>query len=361
VVGLAVVFLVAAVLFYSTRSSACTASAVIVKPEPGDTITEPIEIVVSAENTECVSRAVFTIEGREVASAEPPSFSAMLDPANVPELADGVDHALEITLIDNAGERIPQSNPVLVAFETRAVTKPEPTPSATQANTQTTKPSGGKQPSLVQINEMSQRLVKQLAGSFSYNVTNKQFLQEVQKRTAEYAQEGYFQRAAPFKDAINVAFVREQNIAAPLGFFLAMSRSKFNPARQGEFEGLWQMTNAFVTENKYNGSCGTETLSDASQNCAAKSAALYMKSMIYGVFDGDLIYSAAAFGKSPKDAGEWKATLPSNRVDVWNSIRTQAEREQLVRFFAAAIVGENPQSFGLTKDRPLSELYRVTM
>jgi transposase len=86
-----------------------------------------------------------------------------------------------------------------------------------------------------------------------------------------------------------------------------------------------------------------------------------MKAIVFGVFDGDVIYSAAAFGKSPQDAGAWKATLPANRSDIWNSIKTPAEREQIVRFFAAGIVAENPQKFGLTKDRPLSELYRVTM
>ena len=83
--------------------------------------------------------------------------------------------------------------------------------------------------------------------------------------------------------------------------------------------------------------------------------------MIFGVFDGDAIYGAVAFGKSPQDAAAWKATLPQNRSDVWNSVRTPAEREQLVRFFAAGIVAENPQAFGLTKDRPLSDLYRVAM
>jgi hypothetical protein len=80
-----------------------------------------------------------------------------------------------------------------------------------------------------------------------------------------------------------------------------------------------------------------------------------------GVFDGDVIYSVAAFGKSTQDAGAWKASLPANRSDLWNSIKGPAEREQLVRFFAAGIVAENPQKFGLKKDRPLSELYRLAM
>ena len=120
------------------------------------------------------------------------------------------------------------------------------------------------------------------------------------------------------------------------------------------------MSNAFIAENKYNGQCGTETLSDPLQTCAARATALYMKALIYGVFDGDAVYSAAAFGKSPQDAATWKATLPANRSDLWNVIKTPTEREQVLRFFAAAIVSENPQAFGLAKDRPLSELYRVT-
>ena len=86
-----------------------------------------------------------------------------------------------------------------------------------------------------------------------------------------------------------------------------------------------------------------------------------MKAIVFGVFDGDMIYSAAVFGKSPQDAAAWKASLPQNRADFWNVIRTPQEREQLIRFFAAGIVAENPQKFGLKKDRPLSELYKLTM
>ncbi len=214
---------------------------------------------------------------------------------------------------------------------------------------------------MIDVQEMSNRLVKQFSGNYRYNVSNKQFLEEVRKTAAEYAQEGYFERAAVYRDAINVAYVREQNLDAPLGYMLAMSRSKFNPQKQGSDEGLWRMSTDFVTSQSYNGLCGSETLSDPSQNCAAKASALYMKALVFGVFDGDVIYSAAAFGKSTQDAGVWKATLPANRTDVWNSIKTVPERAQIVRFFAAGIVAENPQKFGLKRDRPISELYRQAM
>lgn len=361
VVGLAVVCSVAAGAFYMTRGSACAAQARIVKPESGDSINSPVEIELDAQNAGCVKRAVYTIDGIEVASANAPFFEATLDPKDLPELADGVDHILQVALVDAAGVAAPQAGSVLVAFETRVIAKAPPAQSPANSSAPPVKQPGRTQPSLLQINDMSQQLIKQFSGNPAYNVSNKQFLADVQKRSAEYAQEGFSQRAAAFREVINVAFVREQNIDAPLGFILAMSRSKFVPTKQTDREGLWQLPAAMINENKYNGQCGAESLSDPSQNCAARSAALYFKAIIYGVFDGDPVYSAAAFGKSPQDAAAWKATLPQKLSDVWGTIRTADERDQLVRFFAAGIVAENPQAFGLAKDRPLSELYRVTL
>lgn len=361
VCGVAVICAIAAGAFYATRTSACAATAEIVKPEAGDTIKTATELELKIENGECVQRAVFTIDGEEIASADAPAFAVTLDPKEHPELADGSDHNLQVVLVDVAGGVIPQTGGVQLAFETRTVNKPPTTTTVANANTQPVKTTAASAVSLIQMQEMAQRLVKQFSGNFAYNVSNKQFLQEVQKRTAEYAQEGYSQRAAAYRDVINLGFAREQNLDAPLGFMLAMSRSKFNAAKQGEEEGLWRMTTAFVNDNKYNGQCGTETLSDQSQNCAAKAAAIYLQAIVFGVFEGDVIYSAAVFGKTTADASAWKATLPQNRADIWNIIKTPAEREQVLRFFAAGIVAENPQKFGLSKDRPLSELYRVTM
>jgi hypothetical protein len=164
-----------------------------------------------------------------------------------------------------------------LAFETRAVDKPSPTPTPEITKTGIPQTPGGSKTSpatLLDIQTMSGELVKQFRGGFVYNISNKQFLQEVQKRASEYAVEGFFDRAAAYRDVINVAYVKERDLDAPLGFILAMSRSKFIPNKQGDNEGLWQMSNAFVTANAYNGLCGTETISDASQNCAAKASAL---------------------------------------------------------------------------------------
>jgi pSer/pThr/pTyr-binding forkhead associated (FHA) protein len=356
------VVVVGAAAFYFTRGSTCETKAAIVSPESGDTIIGSTDIELDVTNSGCVGSATFKIDGAEFATVDSPPFSAEIDAKEYPDLADGFDHAIAVELKDLKGNAIGAATPIMLAFETREVEKPPTDTKPVPTNNSQPTPIGKTADlSLIDIQEMSKRLVTQFSGKFSYNVSNKDFLQEVRKRTADYAQDGYFDRASRYRDAINVAYVREQNVDAALGFMIAMSRSKFVADKQGSDEGLWRMSNEFVTANAYNGSCGSETLSDPSQNCAAKASALYMKAIVYGVFDGDPVYSAVVFGKSPQDAGAWKASLPPNRSDIWNVAKTPQEREQLVRFFAAGIVAENPQRFGLKKDRPLSELYRLTM
>lgn len=357
---LAVVVVVAAgAIYFSSTTSACEAKATIVNPEAGETISKPTEIEVDVQNSGCVAKAIFTVDGVEFATAEDTPYTATLDPKDHPDLADGFDHQLGIILVDEKGTKVPQQAQVVLAFETRKVDKPDDKPEITKQTDQPQQPTGpkGKEVSIIEVQEMTNRLVKQFSGNKKYNVSNKQFLQEVQKRSAEYAQEGYYEKASKYRDAINVAFVREQNLDASLGYLLAMSRSKFDPQKQGAAESIWRIDPAFVKENAYDGLCGGQTVSEPTQNCAAKATALYMKAMVYGVFDGDAIYSAAAFGKSTADATAWKATLPDDRVDVWNSIKTAPEREQLVRFFAAGIVADNPQKFGLKRDAAISGLY----
>ncbi|HMT09648.1 MAG TPA: FHA domain-containing protein [Pyrinomonadaceae bacterium] len=356
VCGLAVICAVAAGAFYATRGGSCSATAEFVKPERGDSISSATDIEIKVSGGECVAQAVYMIDEKRVATGSSPSFGASLDPAEVPEFADGLDHSLKVQLVDAEGNVAFTSQPLSLAFDTAKLT-PKPTPVVGPTAEQPKQPAANAEVSMLQMQEMATKFAEQFSGGFQYNISNKQFLTEVKKRSAEFAQAGIADRAAVYRDAINTAFVREQNLDAALGFILALERSKFVSAKQGTDEGLWRMSNSFVVDNKYNGQCGTETLSDASQNCAARAAAIYMKAIVFGVFDGDSIYGAVAFGKSPQDAATWKASFAANRTDVWNTIKTAPERERLVRFFAAGIVAENPQRFGLSKDRPLSTLY----
>jgi hypothetical protein len=61
---------------------------------------------------------------------------------------------------------------------------------------------------------------------------------------------------------------------------------------------------------------------------------------------------------SPQEAGQFQLTLPPDRSDFWNAIKSPKQRENLVNFFAAGIVAENPNKFGMKRDKPLSNLYK---
>lgn len=344
---------------YMASGSSCAATAKIISPEAGDAITKPTEIEVDTEGAGCVARAIFTLDGAEFASSSTEPFEATIDPKDHADLADGFEHTLGIVLVDKYGERIYEPQPVALVFETRKVQQPSNTTVAGN-NSNTGPKTTGKTVSLVEVQQLSTQLAKKVSPNAAYNLSNKQFLEEVQKRAAEFAQEGNYDRAAQYRDVINVAFAREYDLPAAFGYYLAMSRSKFNAAKQGSDEGIFRMTTDFVTGNGYNGPCGSEAISDPKQECAAKAAAMYMKAIYTGLFERDAVYAVAAFGKSPADAGTWKNSLPANRADVWNVVKTPEERDRIVRFFAAGIVAENPQKFGL-KDRPMAELYKLAM
>lgn len=357
VVGLAVISVVTAGIIFWNSGSKCEATARIKSPDSGEMLSEATDIELEVTNPQCVQRVIYLLNGEEIASSSSEPFTVSLDPQQFSDLADGLNHSLQVVLVDGKGEKIVQKDEVLLAFETLAT--PTPTPEVTQTPTgqQTPRGAQSKTVSAIETQEMVKRLLKQFTGGANYKL-DAEFLLEVSKKTPEYIAEGYFAKAQQYRDVVNVAYVTENNLDVPLGYILAMSRSKFNLQKQGVNEGLWQMSNEFLTTNGLNVMCGTELLGDASQNCAAKSSALYLKGIILNVFEGDIIYGVAAFGMSPQEAAEWKATLPANRVDFWKIIKSPKQREEIIRFFAAGIVAENPQRFGLKKDRPISEIYR---
>jgi pSer/pThr/pTyr-binding forkhead associated (FHA) protein len=359
VCGLAVVFAVAAAFVYFSQgsTSACDATARIVSPSNGEMISQETEIKVDVANSACVSVVHVVLNGKSIADLSEAPYAAQIDPKNFPELADGGLYALQVVLEDAQGNQLPQERIVALQFETREVATP--TPTAQPSATPTPEIAGGKQPTLIDVQKMSAAAVgKFTGGSFKYNLSNPEFLAEVRKRAAEYSTaEGYFARAAVYRDVINQSFVRDKALDASLPYILAMSRSKFNLEKQDGRESLWQITNDFATANAYNVVCTNPDLSEATQDCAAKVTALYMEDLVVKTFDGDIVFAVAAFGKTAQEANEWKASLPADRADFWKVITDAAQREQVARFFAAAIVAENPQKFGLKKERPISELY----
>lgn len=362
--GLAAILVVAAILYSVTSTTRCDATARIKSPDTGDVVSQKTDIQVEVKNGECVGRVIYVLEDKEIASADKEPFKGSLEPGSFSSYAsDGQDHGLKIVLEDKQGNRVPQPGEVRLVFETLATPTPTPVKTPDQGPTPKKGQPGGK----VQIKDlvpMVNNVINQFPKVTEYKM-NQDFLLEVQKKTAEYVSEGYYERAKgqnnAISDAINVAFVKGMNVDGQFAYYLAMSRSKFNPQPQNGEEGFWRMSNDFATANSLNGMCGTEKLGDPAQNCAANVTALYVGKYLYPTFDRDFLYAVAAFGMTPGEAAVWRSQLPADRSDFWSIItKSPKQREEVVRFFAAAVVAENPQKFGLKKDQPISDLYSVT-
>lgn len=362
--GLAIVAVVViAVVVY--RNTGCQAEVTIIEPESGATIAAATEINVNVKNKQCIDHLTYFIDGEQIGVAQTEPFSITLDPAKLTQLIDDNSHVLTIAAIDRNGAKQIQRDQVLLAFEEPRRNKAQKSENVSPADEIST-PDGGAtaEPnaasvSLSDIKTMSERLVKQIGGSANYKF-DPQFLTQVRARTSQFQSDNFSNRAANYRDQINLSFVGEQGLAAPLGYVLAMSRSKFDLkkdlARSNE-EGLWRMSADFAASNGYNGQCGAETLGDAKQNCASRVAAVYTKALVVNLFQNDFLYGVACFGLSPAEAGQFQLGLPPERSNFWSAIKAPRQRETIVNFFAAGIVADNPQKFGLKRDRPISNLY----
>jgi len=349
----------------------CEASAEIIKPQNGDILNEtsPIEIDIQ-DPTQCVQRAAYLIDGEVVATSDTFPFTASLDPNNFPGLSDGLDHNLKVILIDADGNEAVQAKEIALNFDTLLTETPSPTPGNGQPGTgdgtqpgQTPPPNS--QVSITDTKTLAERIIPQFSGQATYVTGNPGFLDAVNRLTGEYAEAGFFEKARKYRDVINTEFIQERGLDPPLGYILAMSRSKFTPTNDQKGAGLWKMDNNLVMELRYNGLCGTETIASPTQSCAAIASSNYIKDLILKAFggnSGDIIYVIAAFGMTPLEAAEWRQSLPQDRKDFWTVLSTDPQKqEQVARFFAAAIVAENPGRFGLADDKPLSSLYRDVM
>jgi pSer/pThr/pTyr-binding forkhead associated (FHA) protein len=348
-------------IFLFTRSSACKASVRIISPQNGTTVRGPLPIQVEAEETECIDRVIYQLDGVKVASSEVAPYQAMLDPADLSGLTPG-NHVLTVTIEDEKGNRSVQPEEVVLGFDKSQASAPE-VPTETNQTTGSNNEPGPESPrslSASDIKDMSEKLAREVSKKGDY-IFDRELLHQIEARTREYAVSGFHARARPFRDVINDSFINEQGLDPPLGYLIAMSRSNFSltPSRaeKSPGEGLWRMPTQLAQEAGYVGRCGTATLSDANQKCAAMAAAAYTKALVVDLFFGDTLYAIACFGMNPKEAAQWRDQLPTDRRDLWKVVNSPEQRDRLIRFFAAGIVGENPQQFGLTADTPLSSLY----
>lgn len=361
--GLAVVLVVGAVLFsFNQTASGCQAKAKIINVENNDVLREAKQIEVELEDeTECVSKAIFLLNDKVLTTSDEQPFTATIDPNKFATLANGENNSLKVILEDAQGRQITQPDEIFLVFETKAIETPKPITTQTiePGATPTPKPTPATKGKVTtaEAQTMVENLIKSMGGTG--HKINKEFVEKVLAKTNDFATAGGFSaRAQGFQDVVKIAFTQNTDVGAPLGFLTAMNRHQFNLPSQGAEFGLWKMSTDFATKDSLILGCSaTETLADANQNCAAKASATYTKILLRTVFGGDPVYTAAAYGMSLDDANTWKLTLPADRADFWNAIKTPNQRDELVRFFAAGIVAENPQKFGLKDDKPISSLY----
>ncbi|HKR11900.1 MAG TPA: FHA domain-containing protein [Pyrinomonadaceae bacterium] len=361
--GLLLVGLVA-VLIHSLTTPRCNPTVRIVNPRSGTTIRELTTIRVEVEDHQCIGRLIYQIDGRNLVSSVNPPYEAALDPSRLQDIEPGT-HNLSVTVEDKGGKRMLQDSSVHIAFEQSAAPVAE-TPSSSSTAEQAPGTSAnttdvGAVP-ITEVRDLCIKLAKEFPSSKTNYKYDMEFLSQVQSRASEFARQGFFDRARAFRDVINTNFIDQKNLDEPLGYVLAMSRSNFvllpGQQRAGDSgEGLWQMSQSFAQRIGYSGLCGTETISDPNQECAAMVAATYAKALITVAFEGDFVYGVACFSMNPKEAEEWASQLPQDRSDFWKIIRRPEQRERIVRFFAAGIVGENPERFNLPRDGKLSSLY----
>ncbi len=252
---------------------------------------------------------------------------------------------------------------------TPSVTQHEP-PAVitTQASAPSPEPSQKDSPSpdvsADEIRAMTVRLASQISQKSGYEFAP-ELVEVIQARAHEYNNVKVLLGARQFHREINKSF-RDQGLPPLVGYALAMSRSKFDPTLTEKGIGIWQVPLSVARSQGYvgaNENAAKLKLPDSS----AQISASYTKQLLSAFDADDFMYAIACFGMNLEDAGRLQVRLinaapeASDRRDIMKMIRagvlTREQVDNLARFFAAGIVGENPKRFGLLTSEPISSLY----
>lgn len=366
-VGLVIVVGVVA-LYASGVVGGCQPSARIVSPTSGTTVRGSVRVRVETENAKCIERVIFQLDGAEVARAEASPYAVTLSAKDVTTLS-GDNHVLTVTVEDEVGKKRLQPDEILLAFAAAAAADQTPTPAPLDGQRQTDDGISGPMATLpppggLDVSGLSSRLATQISRKSGYNI-DPEFAEAIRLRTGEYRQGGYTDRARTARREINKAY-RDRGLEPLLGYAMAMSRSKLNASQSGAegATGLWQISP--VVAQTYLAP-GETTTALADPKRSAEISATYMKALI-DVFElDDFMYAVACFGMPLGRAGELRTKLvtaapdPAARRDFWKMVRSgvvsREQADQVARFFAAGVVGENPQAFGLNNEQSFSSLY----
>lgn len=234
----------------------------------------------------------------------------------------------------------------------------------TQPTIETTQNAASTSVGSAEIRSMTVQLASQISQKSGYEFAP-EFVELIRARTQEYNSQKALGGARQYRREINKSF-RDEGLNPLIGYALAMSRSKFDPAVTEKGLGIWQVPPAVARSQGYLGATensGKLKIPEAS----AQITSSYTKQLLSAFDAEDFMYAIACFGMTLQDAGRLQARLVNaapdtkSRRDIMKMIRagvlTADQVDNIARFFAAGIVGENPQKFGLDDSQPFSSLY----
>ncbi|MBV9928129.1 MAG: FHA domain-containing protein [Acidobacteria bacterium] len=206
-----------------------------------------------------------------------------------------------------------------------------------------------------QLRELARTLALQISQKNVYTF-DPAFVELIRSYIDEYrADPRYFERARRYSDEINTEFTN-QNVPPLLGYIMAMSVSKF----EDQGGGIWQLPPSVREPAPQDGAPGASATAGST-----RAAAKYIRGLLNQFEVQGFPYVAACYGMTPSEYGEVKNQLErkdpdgQNRYDFWKMKNANVVRDQQVkrvaRFFAAGIVCENPEQYGL-KTKSLSTL-----
>ncbi|HEX8558013.1 MAG TPA: FHA domain-containing protein [Pyrinomonadaceae bacterium] len=345
----------AAAILFGGSGGGCRPTARILSPVNGSALRSAAPVRLELGEAQCIRRVSYQLDGEEVASASAAPFEATLDPRRLTRFAPG-NHVLTATIETEGGEQLRQPGEVYLALGAAQ----EPAAAATPAPESTPPPAAGVSnapPVSADVQAMAERLASQISGKSGY-VFEREMTIRIQSRTSEFAAANAPARAAPYRRVVVKSF-SDHGVKPFLGFVLAMSRSKFDAAPSEG--GPWRVP-AGVAQAYLQAGETPRALEDPRR--AAEVSAVYLKHLL-GVFESENFdLAVACYGCTMEEAGTLKQRLSavpdSERRNFWSlferGLVSQEQAERVVRFYAAGIVGENPQRFGASDDRRLSAL-----
>ena len=245
-----------------------------------------------------------------------------------------------------------EANPTVVSSP---VPTAEPASSAKQGNADV---------EAAEIHSMVLQLASQISQKSGYEF-GPEFIELIRARSQEYASEKALLAARQYRREINKSF-RDEGLNPLIGYVLAMSRSKFDLASAEKGIGVWQIP-AEVARSQGYLAAGENSAKLKVPEVSAQIAASYTRQLLSAFDTEDFMYAIGCFGMSLQQAGQLQARLitvmpdAKGRRDIAKinraGVLSSEQVDNIVRFFAAGIVGENPQKFGLADAQPLSSLY----